>query len=576
MANFFTKCLLLFLFLVLNANAEESTPREIRVQLPWMHNSQFTGLYVAEFRKHFEAEGIKVNLIEGAPEKDPASELAGGKVDVAINGLGSAWEASEKGAGVTNIAQIITGSGLVVVCRISSGVYGPRDVIGKKIAIFSEDDKAIVNELLQKNQISPNQVNYVVQQPNGVDLVNKRAACATALVFDEYLSIIEGGVPYSDLIVIDPGKYRIPYLLDGVYVRTEDLKSQDFRHLMVGFIRALRNGWRETRIAPTLSLEAIKIKSKNFNRDHEFKGLESMLTIVPSDSKKFGLLDIKSFEDEAFRLLKNKDKDKDKDKDLISERIWTHEIWNELQAEDGEHHFLTIATKYYVDEISHLPIFKILVFFGVFTYALSGVLEAVHRNYDLWGRLVLAFLSGIGGGTIRDLIIGGERLPFYYVKDYRYPLGILIVVLVTSIIAAMYPNAYLSDTFKKVKKYSDVFGFSALAVAGTIYAITSDMPWFWAPALGALTCAGGGMLRDIVINQEPMTFKGVIYEETAIIGGLFIVGGLLLANNFEHSALPEYLTIFCGMALIVTLRLLVYHYHLRYPKFLGGRDEVAH
>jgi uncharacterized membrane protein YeiH len=384
------------------------------------------------------------------------------------------------------------------------------------------------------------------------------------------LSIIEKGVPYSDLIVIDPVSMKIPYLLDGVYVRTSDLNSESFRNSLVGFLRALRDGWRETRIAPTLSLEAVKAKSSNFDKEHELKGLEAMLTIIPSDPKKFGLLDIETFEAESERYIRE-------DKNgFTPNNIWTHQIWNQLQAEDGNYHFLTVATKYYVDHISHLLIFKILVFFGVFTYALSGVLEAVNRNYDLWGRLVLAFLSGIGGGTIRDLIIGGDRLPFYYVKDFRYPLGILIVVLVTSLVVGIYPNAYKSEAFKKVKKYSDVFGFSALAVAGTIYAVTSDMPWFWAPVLGALTCAGGGVLRDIVINQEPMTFKGVIYEETAIIGGFFIIGGLLVANNFEHSALPEYLVIFSGMVLIVALRLLVYRYHLSYPKFLGGREGDAH
>jgi uncharacterized membrane protein YeiH len=93
--------------------------------------------------------------------------------------------------------------------------------------------------------------------------------------------------------------------------------------------------------------------------------------------------------------------------------------------------------------------------------------------------------------------------------------------------------------------------------------------------MAALTCAGGGMLRDIVINQEPVTFKGVIYEEAAIIGGLFIVAGLFLSNYFEHSSLPEYITIFSGMALIASLRLIVYRYDLRYPKFLGGQ-ETSH
>jgi len=571
MPSIFLKALLILILISSSCvKADESQYTKLKVQLPWMHSSQFTGLYVAEFRKHFANEGISVELVEGSPNKDAATELAKGNVDISINGLGSAWRASKENVELTNVAQIITGSALVVACRISSGVYGPKDIVGKSIGVWSDDDKSIVEEMLKRINIPLNSVNFIAQKPDGQDLVNRKAACVTTMIFDEYFRIIEQGVPYSDLIVIDPASFKIPYLLDGVYVRAEDLKSEKFRSALVGFIRALRNGWRETRIAPNLSLEAVKIKSSNFDRDHESKSLDSILRIVPSDQKKFGLLDIETFEEESSRYLEQNIGG------FAPKNIWTHGIWTQLQNEDGEYHPLTVATKYYVDHISHLMIFKVLVFFGVFTYALSGVLEAVNRNYDLWGRLILAFLSGIGGGTLRDLIIGGDRLPFYYVKDYRYPLGIVLVVLFTSIVVAKYPNAYKSETFKKVKKYSDVFGFSALAVAGTIYAVVSDMPWYWAPALGALTCAGGGMLRDIVINQEPMTFKGVIYEETAIIGGLFIFGGLVLSNSYEHSSLPVFITIFSGMALIVLLRLLVYHYHLRYPKFLGGRDEEAH
>jgi hypothetical protein len=559
------KIFLLLAFCIGSAHASENSPKELRVQLPWTHNSQFTGLYVAEFRKHFEKEGIKVKLIEGSPEKDAAKELANGNVDISINGLAGAWKASQDGAQITNVAQIVTGSAALVVCRISSGVYGPNDIAGKSIGVFSDYDKAIVKELLQKNKIPEESVNFMIQQPQGIDLVNNKAACVTALVFDQYLRIMENGVPYSDLIVIDPATYNIPNLIDGVYVRTADLKSEAFRNALIGFIRAMRNGWRETRIAPNLAVEAVKAKSNSFDREHEIKGLESILTIIPSDPKKFGLLDIGTFQKEAERLKASPEES------AIAERIWTHQIWNQLQAKDGERHFLTVATKHYIDEISRLTIFKILVFFGVFTYALSGVLEAVNRNYDLWGRFILAFLSGIGGGTLRDIIIGGDRLPFYYVNDYRYPLGIMLVVVVTSIIVAIYPDSYKSKTFKQVKKYSDVFGFSALAVAGAIYSITSNLPWFWAPVMAALTCAGGGMLRDIVINQEPATLKGVIYEEAAIVGGLFIVAGLFLSNYFEYSSLPEYITIFSGMVLIASMRLIVYRYDLRYPKFLGGQ-----
>ena len=566
MKNYILIILTVILSSIGNIYANEINDPELRVQLPWTHSSQFTGFYVAQLRKHFENEGLRIKLIEGGPKINAATELQEGRADIAIVGLGTAWETSKAGKEITNISQIVTGSGLVVVCNIGSGVYGPKDVIGKKIGIWGVGDKSVVETMLKKLSIPIDSVQFIIQKPDGSDLVNKNASCVTAMTFDEYLRIIDQGIPYSDLIVIDPNKLGIPVLLDGVYVSTARLQSEHFRNQMVGFIRALRNGWRETRIAPTISLEAVKALSKNFNREQELKSLEVMLTIIPSDSSKFGLLDLDTFEKESERY-KSEDKNKYYPKD-----IWTHQIWNQLQRDDGKLHPLTVSTKYYVNHISHLLFFKILVYFGVFTYALSGVLEAINRNYDLWGRLILAFLSGIGGGTLRDLIIGGDRLPFYYVKDVTYPLGIFLVVFFSSVVVGFYPHAHKSDAFKKIKKYSDVFGFSALAVAGTIYSISSDLPWFWAPALAAISCAGGGVLRDIVVNQEPMTFKGVIYEEAAIFGGIFIVIGLMLSNNYEHSPITVFVTIFGGLALIVFLRIIVYHYGLKYPKSLGGTD----
>ncbi len=84
------------------------------------------------------------------------------------------------------------------------------------------------------------------------------------------------------------------------------------------------------------------------------------------------------------------------------------------------------------------------------------------------------------------------------------------------------------------------------------------------------------MLRDIVINQEPSTFKGVIYEEAAVIGALFLVAGLMIANQFEYTPLPVYLSIALSIALIICLRLAIYKYHWRYPKFLGGSQADDH
>lgn len=77
------------------------------------------------------------------------------------------------------------------------------------------------------------------------------------------------------------------------------------------------------------------------------------------------------------------------------------------------------------------------------------------------------------------------------------------------------------------------------------------------------------MLRDIVVNNEPATFKGVFYEEIAVVGALVFTFGLIMfANQHEHSALPVYLSIGASLSIVILLRVLIARYHIKYPKIL--------
>jgi uncharacterized membrane protein YeiH len=80
------------------------------------------------------------------------------------------------------------------------------------------------------------------------------------------------------------------------------------------------------------------------------------------------------------------------------------------------------------------------------------------------------------------------------------------------------------------------------------------------------------MLRDIVVNQEPSTFKGVFYEEIALLGALVFIAGLMIANTFEQTPLPVYITVVVSIVLIATCRIVVYRYNIRYPKIFNVRE----
>ena len=545
--------------------SQEANSSPIRLQLAWSHQAQFAGVYVAQMRKHFEAEGLDVIVFPGGSALNPINELQIGNADVAIAWFNNAYQLSKPDKPVVNIGQIFSGSDLTVICRISAGVFSAKDMNGKKIGVWGVGDQNIVMELLRNFSIPSNQVELIKQRPDGKDLIDRNVACATAMNYNEYWKILDAGVPPSDLIVIEPEKYGSFNIEDGLYVMRDRLQDPTFRHQMVRFMRALRKGWADARIAPTLAAQQVLNYDASLDIRHQVHMAQSVLELIPKNINEFGLFHLDNY-GKSLGLLARVSPNQAIDPSLL----WTHSIWAQLQKEDGQAKPLTEATRFYVTEIVKSQWFTLLIYLSAFTFALSGTLEGINRNYDLWGRLILALLSGLGGGTLRDIVIGGERLHFYYVKDIVFPSGILLIVLSASIIGMRYRGFHHSALLKVIKKYTDIIGFAGLATLGAMLALAAGMPWFWAPICGALSCAGGGMLRDVLVNQEPHTLKGVIYEEAAVMGGLVLTAGLFIANYFESSSIPVLLTVIFTFFLIISLRLIILKYNITYPVILGG------
>ena len=533
----------------------------VRLQLLWEHQAQFAGFYVAQSRNYYAEQGLDVIFLPGGPGINPITELQEGRADIALSWLSNAWQHTHADQPVTNIAQIFVTSSLLILCRASAGIYSAKDVIGKKIGVWNLGDELVVEEWMRRFKIPRDKVELVAQRPNGLDLIENKVPCATAMDYNEYWSLLRSGIDPSDIIVISD-KQSVPHIEDGLYVLKERLASESFRDVVTRFLYATRQGWDMANFSPTLAIETVSRIQPDLNRDHQRHMLENVLNDIDYNKERFGLFDLKDYESTISKTLKNGNI-KTEPADL-----WTHDIWRALRMEDGSDPSIRLSTKHYVAKVFESPFFRVFFALGVLTFALSGVLEAINKGYDLWGRLVLAFISGLGGGTLRDLLIGGDRYPLAYTRDLTLPTGILIIVLLSVLVTIYKRDLHHSPTFKKLKFFVDVIGFSVLATAGAMIAIISDLHWLWAPICAALSCAGGGMLREIVINNEPATFKGVIYEEIAVIGALIFVAGLMVANHYEHTSIPVYLSIGVAVSMIMLLRILVYRYHIKYPKIL--------
>ncbi|HEY1133722.1 MAG TPA: trimeric intracellular cation channel family protein [Nocardioides sp.] len=154
---------------------------------------------------------------------------------------------------------------------------------------------------------------------------------------------------------------------------------------------------------------------------------------------------------------------------------------------------------------------------GIFVFAISGALVAVRKGLDLFGVLVLAGTTGLGGGFLRDVLIGAT--PPAALADWRYLLVPIGAGLVTFL---FHPT--LGRLERPVTVF-DAFGLAVFCVAGAVKAIEYGLGPFPAALLGMVTGIGGGMLRDVLAGRVPVVFRGELYATPALAGaGVAVVG----------------------------------------------------
>lgn len=164
----------------------------------------------------------------------------------------------------------------------------------------------------------------------------------------------------------------------------------------------------------------------------------------------------------------------------------------------------------------------ILDLIGTFMFAFYGAYVGLRRKFDIFGIAVTAFLTAVGGGTIRELLL--NQLPDYF-SDWRY-----LIAIILGIIGAI----LLFPLFSKINKYAlivDAVGLVTFALIGATHALDAGLGAFGIIILATISAVGGGLLRDIAIAETPQIFFRDFYASPAILLGiLFVACRNYLAN----------------------------------------------
>ncbi len=191
---------------------------------------------------------------------------------------------------------------------------------------------------------------------------------------------------------------------------------------------------------------------------------------------------------------------------------------------------------------------------GIFVFAISGALVAVRKDLDVFGLLVLAGATGLGGGFVRDLLIGAT--PPAALADWRY-----LLVPVGAGLLAFWWHPALGRMERSITVF-DAFGLGLFCVAGALKAVDYGLGPVPAALMGMLTGVGGGMARDLLTGRVPEIFRGELYATPALAGAFVAVLG-------DRAGLPVVLVAAVGAGLCTAWRLVAVWRHWRAPMRRG-------
>ena len=198
-----------------------------------------------------------------------------------------------------------------------------------------------------------------------------------------------------------------------------------------------------------------------------------------------------------------------------------------------------------------MDIIYILDLIGTAAFAASGAWVGVRKRMDLFGVLVLGVVTAVGGGTLRDLLLGDS--PPFSLKNELY---IYIAIAVATVV---FINRRRFELFEKPLLYFDAIGLGTFVVIGTTKALDFQLGLLGAVLMGVMTGTAGGVMRDVLANQVPLILRREIYASACIAGGTLLV-------ILEHFGAARGVAALLAAGTVILVRLLAIYYDWSLPK----------
>ena len=205
-----------------------------------------------------------------------------------------------------------------------------------------------------------------------------------------------------------------------------------------------------------------------------------------------------------------------------------------------------------------MTIFHFLDLLGTAAFAISGALFAMNKRMDPFGVFIIAFVTAVGGGTLRDMLI--DRNPITWMGDLTY-----VYVIFVSVVFAILLRKKISYLSKSLFLF-DTIGLGVFTIIGTEIGIQNGFHPIISVSLGMLTATFGGVIRDTLSNEIPLIFHKEIYATACIIGSVTYL--LLNELNIDRNIIHILTTV-----MVIVVRLIVVKFKLKLPTFYSQSNS---
>ena len=188
---------------------------------------------------------------------------------------------------------------------------------------------------------------------------------------------------------------------------------------------------------------------------------------------------------------------------------------------------------------------------AVIVSSASGVLKAGFKQFDLFGVIIIAIATGLGGGSLRDMLLDRD---VFWIRDQGFfiaSLGSAIAIFLAARLVVISPKFFL---------VADAAGLATFGIAGTLVSLMVGAPWLVASFMGVMTGTMGGIFRDVLCNEPPVVFQSPLYATVSWAGSLLFICFLLLNIEITIAAINSGLSMFFA-------RLIAIYFIISLPRF---------